>query len=253
MIDVHCHILPHLDDGALDMEEAIAMARQAVNDGIQHIVATPHHRAHHFINERDAIDVAVQQLTQQLEDYNIPLHIYPGQEVRAYRDLLLDYEKGLLQSLNNSRYLLLEFPSSHVPDVAEEIVYELSLLNVVPIIAHPERNKELASDSTRLKELVGEGALAQMTTSSITGQLGRTIQKKSLAMCREGLVHFIATDAHNVQSRPCVLSEAYRVIDDQLGRKFVDYYKTNAEHLLQNKTIEPNLSRVAKRSWYQFW
>ena len=253
MIDVHCHILPNLDDGALDMEEAIAMARQAVNDGIQHVVATPHHRAHHFFNERMTIERSVQQLKQQLVDYNIPLHIYPGQEVRTYSDLMLDYEKGLLQSLNNSRYLLVEFPSSHVPDLAEEIMYELSLLSVVPIIAHQERNKELANDSTRLKDLVREGALAQMTTNSITGQLGKSIQKKSLAMCKEGLVHFIATDAHNVQTRPCILSEAYQLINDQLGKEFVDYYQTNAELLLQNEAIEQQNLLIAKRSWYKFW
>jgi len=253
MIDVHCHILPQLDDGALDMEEAIEMARQAVNDGIQHIVATPHHRAHHFFNERDTIELAVQQLSRKLEQVNIPLHIYPGQEIRAYEELLLDYEKGHLQTLNNSRYLLLEFPSSHVPELAEELVYELNLLNVVPIIAHPERNKELANDSTRLKGLVSEGALAQMTTNSITGQLGKSIQKKSLAMCREGLVHFIATDAHNVQTRPCILSEAYQVIDKQLGSKFVTYYQTNAKSLLRNEDINSNTPGLVKRSWYQFW
>jgi len=253
VIDIHCHILPKVDDGTSDMEDAIMMARQAVKDGIYHIVATPHHRAHHFYNERDTILEAVSQLSRQLEIHNIPLHIYPGQEVRTYSNLLLDYEKGLLQSLNNSRYLLIEFPSSHVPDLAEELLYELNLLGIVPIIAHPERNKELANDSSRLRALVRDGALAQMTTNSITGQLGKNIQKISLTMCKEGLVHFIATDAHNVQTRPCILSDAYQVIQEQLGREFVDYYQNNAKLLLHNETIEQEIPLIAKRRWYKFW
>ncbi|GIP39972.1 tyrosine protein phosphatase [Paenibacillus sp. J31TS4] len=253
MIDIHSHILPGIDDGCQTLDNALAMARMAVADGISTIIATPHHASGRFWNEAPLVCERVALLNMELEKEALPVTIAAGQEVRVYDDLLNDLAAGKLQTLNGSRYLLVEFPSGKVPPRFHETIHELRLLGLIPVIAHPERNVELASSPDKLQELVEAGALAQVTTHSLLGSFGRKIQQLSITMCERNLIHFVASDAHDCRHRAIGLREAGRVIEAKLGESYWSYCQRNAQLLLENESIEGRFPTKSTKKWYTFW
>lgn len=253
MIDIHSHILPGIDDGASNLEQSIDMARQALRQGIHTVIATPHHENGRFSNEREFVEQQVKAFQEELEKRDIPLRIHVGQEIRVYRSLIEDIEAKKSSTLDDSRYILLEFPSDRVPSGAEDLVHELHLLNRVPIIAHPERNRELVDNPNRLLELVQLGALSQITAHSLIGDFGRSIQQLSLDLCRNHLAHFVASDAHNSTSRAFALGEAYEMLQEKLGTDIVNTFQNNANRIIQDQPIEIYQPVWAKPKWFQFW
>ncbi|MBW4084518.1 tyrosine-protein phosphatase [Paenibacillus sp. S150] len=237
MIDIHSHILPFMDDGAADWEAALTMAQAARKDGISTVVATPHHANGAYLNPAPNIGQAVEQLNQRLREAGDPLLVLPGQEIRIYSDLLNDLEQGQLLTLAGSRYILLEMPSSRVPRTMEETCHELLIQGFVPVIAHPERNAEVAADPSKLTRLVELGALGQLTAQSVTGALGSKLQKLSLDLCRKNAVHVIASDAHDNRHRPFGLSEAYEVLTRELGKTASDFFRQNSRLIIGNEEI----------------
>ncbi|MFJ5747634.1 tyrosine-protein phosphatase [Peribacillus frigoritolerans] len=237
MIDIHCHILPGVDDGAADMKESFNMAREAVEAGITHIFATPHHLNEKYVNVKsDIIDRAV-RLNESFQLEKIPLTIHLGQEVRIHRDIFTSLEKEEILTLDdNGTYLLLELPSGRVPTYTQEVIYELLLKGITPIIVHPERNKELIENHKLLFELVQEGALTQLTSGSIIGLFGKNVKSFSKKILEHNLAHFIATDAHNIGTRGFTLQEAYETITKTYGIQRTFYFKENAEQLLKNQS-----------------
>ncbi|QNU03871.1 tyrosine-protein phosphatase [Peribacillus butanolivorans] len=236
MIDLHCHILPGVDDGSPDMQESMAMAKKAVEAGITHLFATPHHLNERYVNVKDNIIDRVFKLNECLQQETIPLSVHPGQELRIHRELFVSLEKGEVLTLDNTdKYLLLELPSGHVPTYTQELIYELLLKGITPIIVHPERNKELLKNHNLLFKLVQEGALTQLTSGSIIGLFGKNIKSFSKKIIEHNLAHFIATDAHNIASRGFTLQEAYETITKTYGIERVFYFKENAEQLVQGQ------------------
>ncbi|WHY55230.1 tyrosine-protein phosphatase [Peribacillus simplex] len=237
MIDIHSHILPGVDDGSADMKESLNMGRKAVEAGITHLFATPHHLNEKYVNVKsDIIDRAV-RLNESLKQNNIPLTIHLGQEVRIHRDIFTSLEKAEILTLDdNGTYLLLELPSGKVPTYTQEVIYELLLKGITPIIVHPERNKELIANHKLLFELVQEGALTQLTSGSIIGNFGKSIQSFSKKIIEHNLAHFIATDAHNIGPRGFTLQHAYETITKAYGIQRTFYFKENAEQLLKNQS-----------------
>ncbi|YCI75552.1 tyrosine protein phosphatase [Bacillus sp. R1-10] len=242
MIDIHCHILPGVDDGSADMKESLNMARKAAEAGITHIFATPHHLNEKYVNiKSDIMDRAV-RLNESFQIENIPLTIHLGQEVRIHRDIFSSLEKEEILTLDdNGTYLLLELPSGRVPTYTQEVIYELLLKGITPIIVHPERNKELCENHKLLFELVQEGALTQLTSGSIIGNFGKSIQSFSKKIIEHNLAHFIATDAHNIGSRGFTLQQAYETITKAYGIQRTYYFKENAEQLLKGQS--PNVEK----------
>lgn len=237
MIDIHCHILPFMDDGAADWDAALAMAQQACKDGVTAVIATPHHANGHYMNPATDVKEAVEQLNEKLRYKRIPLNVIPGQEIRVYGKLLDDLEQGSLLTLGGSRYILLEMPHSHVPRDMGEVCHELIIQGFVPVIAHPERNTEVGSNPAKLASLIELGALGQVTAQSITGVHGSKLKKLSLELCRKNLVHMIASDAHDSARRPFGLSEAYVILNKELGLEVCDYFRSNVEQIISNGDI----------------
>ncbi|MFS0603748.1 tyrosine-protein phosphatase [Peribacillus frigoritolerans] len=237
MIDIHCHILPGVDDGSADMKESMNMARKAVEAGISHLYATPHHLNEKYVNVKNDIINRAMRLNESLQQANIPLIIHPGQEVRIHRDIFISLEKEEILTLdNNGRYMLLELPSGSVPTYTQEVIYELLLKGITPIIVHPERNKELIENHKLLFELVEEGALTQLTSGSIIGLFGKNVKSFSKKILEHNLTHFIATDAHNIGSRGFTLLQAYETITKEYGIERTFYFKENAEQLLKDQS-----------------
>ncbi|MGW6384435.1 tyrosine-protein phosphatase [Peribacillus butanolivorans] len=243
MIDLHCHILPGIDDGSSDMQESLAMAKKAVEAGITHLFATPHHLNERYVNVKNDIIDLVFEFNECLQLENIPLTIHPGQELRIHRELFASLERGEVLTLdNNGKYLLLELPSGHVPTYTQELIYELLLKGITPIVVHPERNKELIENHNLLFKLVQEGALTQLTSASIIGLFGKNVKSFSKKILEHNCAHFIATDAHNVASRRFTLQEAYETITKTYGIESTFYFKENAEQLLKGQSpsiLEP--------------
>jgi protein-tyrosine phosphatase len=238
MVDIHSHILPGIDDGAQTIDEAIKMAQAAVEDGITHLYATPHHRNGKYENEKSEIMHEVNLFNMELIKRGIPLQVLPGQESRLYKEMAEDLDHGILVPLNNTvNYLLIEFPSSNVPANATDILYEINLKNYKPIIVHPERNIEIMENPELLYELIKAGSLTQITANSIIGNFGKKIMNFSHELIKANMVHFIASDAHNTTSRSFHLKEAYETIQKGYGIDIRYYLQENARYVMQGEKI----------------
>ncbi|TJY42769.1 tyrosine protein phosphatase [Cohnella pontilimi] len=239
MIDIHCHILPEADDGPSSLEASLHMARTAVQLGIRTMYATPHHADGHFTNEADTVREAVNRFNRELSQASIPLDVRIGQEVRLHRYLIEDLLNAQVALLNNSSYFLLELPSVWTWEEWEETFYELDLLGLIPIIAHPERNPAILRKPDLLLELIRRGALSQVTAASLTGHFGRRVHKAALAMCEQRLTHFIASDAHLAGQRLEELPQAFRFIGSQFGEAYARHFQENAMALSVSERIYP--------------
>jgi len=247
MIDIHCHILPGVDDGPSTLEDSLMMAREAVEEGVKTIIATPHHRNNKYENPKEEILIHVNNLNNELKKENIPLTILPGQENRIFGELLEDYYKGEILTLNETDYLFIEFPTSSVPRYAERLLYDIQVKGLTPIIVHPERNKELINNPNILYDFVKNGALTQVTAASIAGYFGKSIQKFSKQLIECHLTHFIASDAHNTHNRGFKINEAFKIVEREFGAEYIYLYMDNSESLIKGNPIERVIPEPIKR------
>jgi protein-tyrosine phosphatase len=220
VVDLHHHLLPGLDDGAPDLATSIKMARLAAEDGITHVVCTPH-ASSRYKYDPQRVETALGQLRQALADEGIRLVLGSGCDFHLSYDNVQDALKNPRKyTVNGGEYLLIELPDYALPPTLEETFYSLRLEGVTPILTHPERNPSLQQDASRLKEWVRDGMLTQVTAASVTGLMGRKAQKLAERLLDDRWVHFIATDAHNVSTRP----PAMRAARDHIAAKFGEPY-----------------------------
>lgn len=210
MIDIHHHLLPGLDDGARNMDMSLAMAEMAIADGITHIACTPHASHHYnFDPERNAA------LFAQLQDavqsrFADRLTLGLGCDFHMMFDNIEDAQRYPTRyTINGHNYLLVEFPDSAISPNTAQTLYQLSLSGMTPIITHPERNLILARQPERMAEWVKAGALIQVTASSLTGRFGPRAEQAAVWLLDHHWIHFLATDAHNIESRPPLLRPAF--------------------------------------------
>ncbi len=240
MIDIHSHILPGIDDGAPDIEASLDMARDALDQGITHVIATPHHRNGTFENDKSSIFEQVYRLNTRLTEEGLPLTVLPGQEIRIYPNMVQDLEQ--LLSLNHTgRYLFIEFSFTRVPNYSHELFHEMLVKGYVPVIVHPERNTELLENPELLYEFVEQGALTQVTAGSLLGDFGKKTKSYTQELISHDLTHFIASDAHNISSRRFCLREAYDEISRQFGSSKALYFQENAYSLTEGSAIYSEL------------
>lgn len=221
MIDLHCHVLPGVDDGPGSLAEAVAMCRMAADDGCEALVATPHQRRGEWWNS-DREHLAA--LAEELQEAVGPgFQILLGGEIHVDGELLSEVEKlpegGGILPLAGSRYLLVEFGWRGSPDESVHLVHELGVAGWRPVIAHPELIPWLAPDLELVALLVARGALTQVTAMSLTGDFGRRPHNDAVALVEAGLVHFVASDSHGVRRRPPGLRRAYRTIASRWGEE----------------------------------
>jgi protein-tyrosine phosphatase len=218
MIDIHCHLLPGIDDGAQDLREAIAMCQLAAADGCSALVATPHLRHELFWNDdRLRIEKVFRDLRQTVAG-QIELRL--GGEIAVHSESyaeLATLPGGQLLTLAGSRYVLLELDRRGLGPDPRELVHELVVVGLFPILAHPERLAWLANDLGLLQELKQEGAYLQVTAMSLTGQFGRPVQDATVKMLDLDLVDFIASDAHRSTRRPPGLKQAFQTVEKLWG------------------------------------
>ncbi|QKY70315.1 tyrosine-protein phosphatase [Lentibacillus sp. CBA3610] len=247
MIDIHCHILPGIDDGAGTITDSLAMAQTAAQQGIHTIVATPHHRNGVFNNLKNDIISYTHDLNEQLKEENIPVTILPGQETRINGDMVGDIENGDLAALNDTKYLFVEFSSSHVPRYAKQMLFDIQVAGYIPVIVHPERNSAISQHPSMLYEFVQKGALTQVTAASLNGNFGKNIQKFSHQLVEANLTHFLASDAHNTTTRGFVMDEAFQELSDQHGNEMTYLFMENAQLLINGQNVNKDEPQQVKK------
>lgn len=255
MIDLHAHPLAAIDDGVQSEEEALEFCRIAAADGISTLAATPHIREGMFPNRREDILEGVRRLRALVEREGVPIEIVPGAEVYLEPDLGARVRQGEYLTLNDGgHYLLLELPTRHLPAGLEDILYHLRLEGLTPLLAHPERIYPFQEDAERLARLVELGALVQITGASLLGQFGSRALDTSRSLLRQGLVHVMASDAHNTGPRAPRLSEAVRAASELVGepaaRRLVE---DNPRAILAGAEIEARPERPVQRSGWREW
>jgi protein-tyrosine phosphatase len=237
MIDIHCHILPAIDDGPADLQETLEMLRIAAGDGITHIAATPHYRHGESPTAQD-IREKIALVREEMAKSSIDIELMGGADIRLTYELIEGIEKNEIPTINDTGYFLLELPDL-IPPHLDGFLFEARVKGFVPVITHPERNLSLISSVEKIKILRNAGALFQLTAMSITGKLGRQIKKFAVQLLKEGYVDFIASDAHSTGQRPPLLSNAYRetvgILDKpRADRIFID----NPKAVIENREIE---------------
>lgn len=219
MLDLHCHLLPAIDDGATDLAMSLEMARMAVADGIATVACTPHIYPGMYDNTRDGIIAAIAMLQERLDASGIDLRLVEGADVHLDPDLLPGIRSGRIPTLAGSRYLLLEPPHHVAPPRFEESVFELMAAGLVPVITHPERLSWVEDHYAMFVRLSQRGAWMQVTAGALTGRFGRRVRYWGERFLDEGHCMLLATDAHHPQRRPPLLAEAREAATVRLGKE----------------------------------
>lgn len=225
MIDLHCHILPGIDDGATDLGVSLQMARAFVADGVTTVACTPHILPGLYHNQGPQIRQAVLELQSALDQEGIPLRLVTGADVHIAPDLVAGLRSGRVLSLADSRYVLVEPPHHVAPVRMEDLFFNLLVAGYVPVLTHPERLAWIEAQYTAIQRLIHGGVWMQITAGSLTGAFGRTAQYWANKMLDEGCVHILASDAHDAQRRPPNLGRGREFAEKRVGIE-------EAEHLV---------------------
>ena len=252
LVDIHCHILPGVDDGSKDWQTSIKLAREAVADGVTHAVCTPHMLNGKYINHKKDVIRLTENFQDMLDDAKIPLTVFPGQEVRISGDLpkALD-DDDILFLDEDGQYMLLEFPSDDVPAYTRDMVFELMQRGITPIVVHPERNKKILEEPTILQGLIEQGCLVQITASSYTGIFGKKIEEMSRKLIVAGQGCTFASDAHDLPRRQYQLSEAYQKMSHEFGQDLAQQWQDNARSIINGDPVQMDWQPLKRKK--KFW
>jgi protein-tyrosine phosphatase len=214
LVDIHCHLLPGLDDGPDSLAESLQMAEMAIADGITHVIATPH------ASDRYAFDAEkVRKRREELQDkLGERLQIGTGCDFHLSYENLEDLRKNHAKySLNQKNYLLVEFADFAIPPTIDKTLHELHLSGLRPIVTHPERNGLIRSSPARLENWIRQGCYVQVTALSLLGRFGSSAQQFSEWLLAQDAIHFFASDAHNTKGRPMLLRSAFEEVARRRG------------------------------------
>ncbi len=250
MIDIHCHILPDMDDGATDLEVSLGMCRAAAAEGITHVVATPHCN-HQFPFDPEAVASARDQLQQACG---------PQPKLLTGCDFHLSAENLELLQADPSRYtiaqknhLLLEPTDYGLPPHFEQLLFQMRCRGIIPVLTHPERNPLFQSKPDLVGELAHQECVIQVTAGALLGRFGMTAQKTALNLLRRGLVHVVASDAHNLAGRPLSLRGAFDKVAQEAGAATAELlFEENPRNAIEGGTCRSPEPISTKPRWSFF-
>jgi protein-tyrosine phosphatase len=217
MIDLHCHLLPGLDDGAADEGVALAMARAFLDQGVQIVACTPHILPGLYCNSGPAIRRAVAAFQALLDREHLGLRVLAGADNHIVPDFVTQLRSGHLLTLNDTRYVLVEPPHHVAPARLEAFFGEILHAGFVPILTHPERLSWIGRHHHLIGRLVDSGVLLQMTAGSLTGRFGREPRYWAERLLDDGRVHILASDAHDMKQRPPDLARGHDLAAERVG------------------------------------
>ncbi|MEM7313714.1 MAG: CpsB/CapC family capsule biosynthesis tyrosine phosphatase [Planctomycetota bacterium] len=253
-VDIHCHLVPGIDDGAKTWDDTLAMARMAVEDGTRTIIVTPHQLGNFSHNDGDLIRQRTAQVQQVLNDHKIPLQVLPGGDVRIEDGMVRKIGEGSVMSLGDHRlHVLLELPHELYFPI-EPVLAKLETAGMQGILSHPERNAGILTNPGLLPGLVDQGCLMQVTCGSLVGTFGPASQRLAESMLNDGLVHFLASDGHSPKSRRPRMGRAYRRATELAGSAIADEICCHNPALVAaGRYVEPGRRQVAQPRGLSRW
>lgn len=241
MIDLHCHLLPGVDDGSKSMDISLKLANDAVRDGIDYALLTPHHMNGVYLNHKKMVIQRTQEFQAEIDKCKIPLKVFPGQEVRINGDLLSALDQDdILFADESGRYLMLEFPDDDVPSYTSNMIYELMQRGIIPVIVHPERNTKIMKQPDILYDLLSRGCLSQITAGSYVGTFGHKVQKFSKQLIQTGQAYVFASDAHDLPNRKYEMTNAFAKLNREFGNDYVCRFSENAKVIINGDSLRLN-------------
>lgn len=244
MIDLHCHLLPGIDDGPATLEESLELCRLAVADGVTRAIVTPHIHPGRWENNRTSIAAACNNLQRALDEREIPLQLGFAAEVRLtdnIPDQLARDEIPFYGEVDGYQIMLLEFPHGHVVPGSHQLAQWLLARGIRPMIAHPERNRQVMKDVFQLQPFIDSGCWLQVTAGSVTGHFGAKSQSIAQHLLDSDSVTVLASDGHNARTRPPVLRQVFDSVVRQYGEK-------RARRLMLDTPVQIVAGQFAARS-----
>lgn len=254
MIDLHCHLLPGIDDGSANMDISLKLAAEAVQNGVTHALLTPHHMNGMYVNHKTDVIRLTKNFQNQLKQHNIDLTVFPGQEVRINGDLLTALDQNdILFADEGGRYLMLEFPDDDVPTYTNDMIYQLQQRRIIPVIVHPERNTKIMRHPDLIYDLLQKGCLSQITASSYVGTFGDKVEQFSQQLIEAGQAYVFASDAHNLPGRKYEMKEAFQRLETEFGDTITKEFESNAKNIINGDVVKQHQLRVIKNKRKRFW
>lgn len=247
MIDFHSHIVFGVDDGAQTIEDTLEIIEEAKKVGFKAIIATPHYMEDYYEYDYNEIKKRIDIIRQKVKG----IEIYHGNEIYSTINISDFLNKNITTSINNSKYVLIEFPMREEPINLMEVIYQLLSQNKIPIVAHPERYIYVQKDPNMLYELIEEGVLFQANFGSIIGQYGKEAQKTVKLLLNNDYIHFLGSDVHRQKSIYTRMENIIYVLEKEIGkRRLKELTIENPIKVLKNEEIEPEMPNFIKKG---FW
>ncbi len=255
MVDIHTHILPKVDDGSDSLEESLAMLRRSAVSGVDVIVATPHWLPGSFMVSNKQRDVLADELRAMAMQAGISIQIVTGRECYFAPEIFsFDEDFHRFTFANMGKYLLIESPMQQIPPYVEQMVFDIQVRGITPIIAHVERYADVIRDPNIISKFIEKGCLIQINTGSIRGRYGSEVQHTAHILLRHRLAHIVASDMHTSHSAPLgeVFIELSRIVGEAETMKLID---ARPRAVVEGRPVprpEP-LEYRPKKSWWKFW
>ena len=249
-VDVHCHLLPEIDDGSTSWDESLAMARLAVADGISTVIVTPHQLGSFSQNRGDAIRTRCKELQEFLQRHGVRLRVLPGADVRIEPEMIAAVGTGdVLTLADRHRHLLLELPHELFLPL-DGLLVELESAGLQGILSHPERNRGILDRPATVDSLVDAGCLMQVTAGSLLGAFGNRVKGLSERLITAGLVHFVATDAHGSKARRPLLARAFDKVAALAGHETAcELFCDNPSRVAAGRSVTPGRQKTTIRGF----
>ena len=218
MVDIHSHILPLLDDGSHALEESIVMLQKSIASGVDAIVATPHLYPGRYTASTVDRDQALSELLAEVSQQQLQIEIFPGREC-FFAPEMYDYEKdiGKLTITDNGKYLLIESPMGEIPQYVDQMIFDLQIKGITPVIAHAERYHDVIENPNLVHKYIQMGCLIQINVGSLLGEAGSDIQRTAKILLEHRMGHIVASDIHTRMSTP--LGEGFETLTEIVGRE----------------------------------
>ena len=238
MIDIHCHILPEVDDGSRSLNESIEMAMIAKEQGITKIVNTSHYHPDFRYKKGEELLKELEDFNNVLKENMIDIEVVIGNEIYYTKDLIKEIDELDFYTLNNSRYILIELPPTNFPKDLCNIVYELKEKNYIPVFAHVERYREVQENPELIYEVINAGAIIQVNSHSILGKSGKELQKVCNTLLNRNMVHVVGTDAHSSKRRTPIFLDAYKYVSEKYSKEMADdLFINNNNAIINNEAL----------------
>lgn len=252
MVDLHCHLLPLVDDGPSSIEQSLLLAKQATAEGIRHVIATPHLSPPDFHTTPVQVNLIVAEFNVLLKQRDIPLTVYTGHEILFDQELMTNIEDGMFQTLANSRYMLIDLPdddSFNLSDWIETMIRE----GYRPILSNVEQKKMIRDQPDQLADWIKAGVYAQVSCAAIIGDYGKDVRQFALALLKNGYAQLVASDAHHATKRPFRWKSCQQQLLHELDETRVTDLYHNAECVLLDRPLVSIPLRPLKKNWKGQW